>query len=215
LSQLATSFVLGYHGCDKVLAEQLVNRRVSLIESDTKYDWLGPGIYFWEANPLRALEWAQARCDEGKYAAAGVVGAVIDLRNCLDLLNHSDQELLREAYDSLVRLYEVTDRDMPVNRNAAKGGDTDRRVRELDCDVIKHLHWMMDYPIEGLDASMDGEETEMVRHFDTVRGMFTEGDALYPGAAFYRQSHVQIAVRNPACIRGLFCPPELDHLITL
>jgi hypothetical protein len=27
--------------------------------SNNDYDWLGPGIYFWEANPLRGLEFAE------------------------------------------------------------------------------------------------------------------------------------------------------------
>jgi hypothetical protein len=205
LSRLATSFVLGYHGCDKALAEEVVAGRASLVPSDKKYDWLGPGIYFWEANPHRAFEWAEARCGEPGYDAPGVIGAVIDLRNCLDLLNHKDQGLVRQAYDSLAEFHAKRGTAMPVNRNAAGGGDRNRRARELDCDVFKHLHSMVDYPPEALDAA----NMEPTPHFDTVRGMFIEGDELYPGAEFYRQSHVQIAVRTRECIRGLFHPPEL------
>lgn len=26
--------------------------------SDNDYDWLGPGIYFWENNPKRAIDYA-------------------------------------------------------------------------------------------------------------------------------------------------------------
>ena len=71
------------------------------------------------------------------------------------------------------------------------------------CDVVKHLHKIMDYPI-------DDDADTMLPHFDTVRGMFTEGEELYDGAAFYRQSHVQVAVRSVDCIRGYFFPPEVE-----
>ncbi len=93
---------------------------------------------------------------------------------------------------------------MPKNTNAKKGGDKDRRARALDCDVIKHLHEIME------DSIDDGAETKLP-YFDTVRGMFTEGDELYEGAAFYHQSHVQVAVRSVDCIRGYFFPPEIER----
>ena len=54
----ATSFVLGYHGCDEKIGERiLAGRHVSL--SRNAYDWLGTGAYFWENSPERALSWAK------------------------------------------------------------------------------------------------------------------------------------------------------------
>lgn len=204
MSRLATSFVLGYHGCELELARQVVAREVSLAPSDTSYDWVGPGIYFWESDPLRAWEWACDRASDGDYKNPAVIGAIIDLRNCLDLLNRQDQELVKKAHDSLVEFYSAADRPMPKNTNAKRGGDKDRRARALDCDVIKHLHAIMDYPLDD-----DAQTT--LPHFDTVRGMFTEGNELYEGAAFYHQSHVQVAVRSVDCIRGYFFPPEVER----
>lgn len=207
MSRLATSFVLGYHGCTRAVADDVIVRKTSLIPSDTKYDWVGRGIYFWEADPHRAWEWAEERCAGAKDDKPAVVGAIIDLRNCLDLLNRTDQELVRQAYESMCALYKLAGKSIPENRSSAKGGDKDRKARALDCDVINHLHWMMDE-----EPDPEGDAEGAASYFDTVRGMFTEGDPLYPGAAFYRQSHVQIAVRNPECIKGVFSPPELDHL---
>jgi hypothetical protein len=46
-------------------------------QCDNEYDWLGNGIYFWEHSPERARRWAGA---DGI-----VIGAVIQLGNCLDL----------------------------------------------------------------------------------------------------------------------------------
>jgi hypothetical protein len=43
--------------------------------------------------------------------------------------------------------------------------------------------------------------------FDTVRGVFMEGERLYPTSGFRRQSHIQICVRNPAAIKGVFRVP--------
>jgi hypothetical protein len=42
--------------------------------------------------------------------------------------------------------------------------------------------------------------------FDTVRCGFIEGDRAFPGSGIFQQSHIQIAVRNPACILGVFRP---------
>ena len=41
---------------------------------------------------------------------------------------------------------------------------------------------------------------------DTVRGLFQEGDPIYPGSKVLSKSHVQVAVRNPEAIVGLFRP---------
>jgi hypothetical protein len=50
LHKLSSSFVLGYHGCDRAVAEKLI-AGAPFITSENDYDWLGSGIYFWEANP--------------------------------------------------------------------------------------------------------------------------------------------------------------------
>lgn len=198
MSRLATSFVLGYHGCEVDIAEKVVTGKTSLIGSDKVYDWLGPGIYFWESDPQRALEWAKQRY--GTSSKPAVVGAVIDLGNCLDLLARSDQDLMRTAYDSLAAIYDKAEKPLPSNENLRRGGDTERRLRKLDCAVIRHLHTLVE---------SDGD----IPAFDTVRGMFTEGEEIYSGSGFYAQSHVQIAVRDPTRIKGVFLPPELGQVL--
>jgi hypothetical protein len=50
---LTTSFILGYHGCDADVATRLIEGE-PFKASENDYDWLGPGIYFWESNPQRA-----------------------------------------------------------------------------------------------------------------------------------------------------------------
>jgi hypothetical protein len=42
--------------------------------------------------------------------------------------------------------------------------------------------------------------------FDSVRGVFFEGEDLYQNAGFKSKNHIQIAIRNPNCIKGYFIP---------
>ena len=60
MHNLTASFVLGYHGCDRDAGEKLLQNE-QFRPSENSYDWLGSGIYFWEANPDRALDWAIQR----------------------------------------------------------------------------------------------------------------------------------------------------------
>jgi hypothetical protein len=197
LSRQATSFVLGYHGCDKEVAKRAVLEGAALLHSDRDYDWLGPGAYFWESDASRALEWAQWKAAKGEYSAPAVIGAVIDLRNCLDITSRDNIELLRAAHKSFVKVQERAGLVVPRNRNPKGTRDSDRVLRYLDCAVFRHLHQI----IGTLAAQDTGIEA-----FDTVRGMFVEGGRAFPGSGFYRKSHVQIAVRSTACIKGIFYP---------
>lgn len=193
MSRQATSFILGYHGCDFSIAEKAVNQGADILMSDRDYDWLGSGAYFWESDQVRALEWAEWKVSQAHYRKAAVVGAVIELRNCLDLSNREDIPLIRGGYDSFVESQTKIGKDVPVNRSVKGDSNADRVLRFLDCAVINHLH-------NAIAADPD------VPDFDTVRGVFTEGGDVYPGCGFKEKTHVQIAVRNKACIRGIFFP---------
>ncbi|MCW1841728.1 hypothetical protein [Prosthecomicrobium hirschii] len=197
MSRLATSFVLGYHGCDEAVARKAVLDGARILHSDKDYDWLGPGAYFWESDPLRAKEWADRKVQTGQYKKASVIGAVIDLRNCLDLVSREDIELLQAAHSSFVAVQEKAGLPVPVNKDPKGAADRDRVLRFLDCAVLRHLH-------EIVEGAAKADPT--IEPFDTVRGMFVEGGEAFPGSGFHAKSHVQIAVRNPACIKGLFYP---------
>ena len=81
MASYSPSITLGYHGCDKGTADQILEGKSSFLKSENSYDWLGHGSYFWEADPIRAFEWAKDN-REDPY----VVGVVLDLGNCLNLL---------------------------------------------------------------------------------------------------------------------------------
>ena len=178
------NFVLGFHGCEASIAKEVIAGNQELTWSKNSYDWLGHGIYFWENNPKRAFAWASKNRRIKKPA---VVGAVIDLGFVLSLLQEDHIELVRSIHARLVEACEADNVPMPENR----GGD-DEVIRSLDCAVIEAVH---------LNREKDKEQ-----RFDSVRGLFHEGQTIYPGSGFRKNNHVQICVRNHDCIKGYFSP---------
>jgi hypothetical protein len=39
-------FVLGFHGCDQVIAERILGGKEDVRVSENPHDWLGSGAYF-------------------------------------------------------------------------------------------------------------------------------------------------------------------------
>lgn len=191
MSRLAASFVLGYHGCDAEVARKVVNGDLTLLPSDKKYDWLGPGAYFWEADPQRAFEWALEAKKRGRIEGPAVIGAVIDLGNCLDLLSRENLDLVRTAHKIFVE--EQVEAGLVVPMNKPLAGEEEKILRDLDCAVIRFLHEVL--------------RKEEAEPFDTVRGLFPEGQPLYDGAGFRDRNHIQIAVCNQDNLLGVFYPP--------
>jgi len=134
-------FVLGYHGCDKDVAEAVLNGKTEVRSSTNSYDWLGSGAYFWENNPARAFSWAKllARSKSLKIKTPAVVGAIIDPGNCLDLAEESSQELVKAAFEGLRLLHGSSGEPMPINEPGHQG-DADLVKRHLDCAVLNFLH---------------------------------------------------------------------------
>ncbi|MDT8351238.1 hypothetical protein [Roseomonas mucosa] len=201
MSRLTPSYVLGYHGCDEAIGRKALSGDLKLLKSDRDYDWLGPGVYFWEGDPGRAREWADWKVARGDYAKPFVVGAIIDLGNCLDLPVRENLDLLKMAYDGLAASHAKSEQVLPSNKNNKGDLAQDKLLRFLDCAVIRRLHWILE---EERSLAPEGEEPPPP--FDTVRGLFTEGEPVYPGGGFFRKTHTQIAVCNQACIKGVFLP---------
>lgn len=123
------------------------------------------------------------------------MGAVIDLRNCLDLVARENVDLLRNAYDLFVELRNKSKLPIPKNLVPSTEDQNVLLLRFLDCAVFRYLHRTIR---EGGDP--------LLPPFDTVRGLFTEGGEAFPGSGIAAKSHIQIAVCNDDCIRGLFHP---------
>ena len=193
MHSLSSAFVLGYHGCDDAAAEHVLAGH-TFIPSQNEYDWLGHGIYFWEANPRRGFEFAQEsmarRGRAPRIRNPTVVGAVIDLGLCLDLTTSAGISKVRTAHQVLLEIVKTTTAGkLPQNNK-------DGLRRALDCATINTLH----------DIIAESGESPV----DSVKGVFIEGSPIYPGSSFYQKSHTQICVRNPDCIKGVFRVPAID-----
>lgn len=94
------SFVLGFHGCDRELAEEVLAGNSDLYASENDYDWLGHGIYFWENDLHRARSWAfeKASIPDSSIKNSYAIGAIIDLGNCLNFMQQDHINLLADAF---------------------------------------------------------------------------------------------------------------------
>lgn len=185
------SFVLGFHGCDQSVAEQVIAGRECLCQSTNDYDWLGHGIYFWENDPERAKLFAEeaARRKPSAINSPSVVGAIIDLGYCLNLIESENLKLLKTGYELLVAASASQADPLPKNSDSLL-------LRHLDCAVIETVH--------------QSRKEQNERNFDSVRGVFWEGKSLYPNAGFKGKNHIQVCIRNPNCIKGFFRVRDMD-----
>lgn len=187
------NIVIGFHGCDEEIRDDIVAGRSPMTKSQNDYDWLGNGFYFWENNYDRALQWAHDKMkrEAHKTIKPSVLGAFIDLGCCLDLIDSKYLGSLPDAYHVFEAICIKAGFALPQNT-----GGKDMLLRKLDCAVIETLH--------------DYTKTTSGKEFDSVRGVFWEGQELYPGAGFMEKNHIQICLRNPNCIKGFFIPREID-----
>ncbi|MES1250380.1 MAG: hypothetical protein ABUL46_06820 [Chitinophaga rupis] len=184
--------VMAFHSCDKELGMRLLNGSDELRSSNNSWDWLGPGIYFWEQNPHRALTYAEEAARQqqkfsGKIRTPFVIGAIIELGECLNLMEPTSINIVRKAHTILLETMKESGEKMPENKGAN---------RKLDCAVITYVH------------EVNKKIGDPV--YDTVRSPFHEGNPIYEGANFTDRLHVEICVRNPAKIKGYFLPRPVE-----
>jgi hypothetical protein len=191
--------ILGFHGCDKSILENVLNGKSELNFSENTFDWLGHRIYFREYSASRALDYAieasRHKRGNSKIAEPAILGAVIDLGFCLDLIEFDNLQLLNrnfELFQDTCRSYGLK---LPTNKHG--WSVTDLHLRDLDSAIIEFVHQ------SRIDLNL--------KSYDSVKGVFQEGLVLYPNAGFKEKNHVQICIRNPYCIKGFFLPRMLDE----
>lgn len=169
--------VRGYHATNATTAHKLLTEGADWEPSSNGYDWLGSGIYFWQDDVQRAWEFGCEGRRGWPPSETVVLEADIELGNCLDLIGRQYMKMLKQVFDHF-------ENEMG---SALPNNTSGRHAR--DCLVVDRVaeHWM--------------------GRADTVRGVFIEGDEVYPGSVFRTHQHVQIAVRNPDCITLLRAMP--------
>lgn len=156
-----SGIILGFHGCDKFIRDRVVNESGFMLKkSENDYDWLGHGIYFWENNHERAMHFAEELKDNLKSSVKepAVLGVVIDLGDCLDLLDSKFLKEIKISYDLLCDSYDKFGLELPKNIKSKSG---ELLARKLDCAVIQATH--------TLNYEANSKE------YDSVRGVFFEG----------------------------------------
>jgi hypothetical protein len=195
-----SGLILGFHGCDEQIAIEILLQKIKFKPSENKYDWLGKGMYFWEDSPSRAEQFITylfnfPQKDKPKIIKPSVLGAVIDLGHCLDLTDYYCLQTLKEAYEYYYDLQTSSGWEVLKNTNPKSlANNPDNLWRQLDCAVI-NLHHKF-------------REENNLKPYDSVRGIFVEGEELYPTAGFRDKNHIQLSIINPNCIKGYFLPRE-------
>ena len=184
------NLIFGFHGCDESLCNKLVNGDLCLDYSENPYDWLGKGMYFWENDPARALQWAETAMEyphneKQIITKTAVVGAVICLGKCLDFMEIANLQKLKAIYN------ELTSSGMNLPENTGR----DFYKRNLECFLINYLV---------------AQEKLQENEYDSVYGVFFEGNELHKNAGFRERNHIQISVINPNCIKGYFKLRDVD-----
>jgi hypothetical protein len=159
----------------------------------------GSGRAFTSGRPIRGYEWARAHC-EGTGEEPFVIGAVIHLGNCLNLMDRDSLGALRDVYASFKLFHASAHPGEPLPRNRlTRLGSS----HALDCAVINHLHWM-------IEASQ--EDVASPQPCNTVRGLYQEDEPVFDGSMIRAKTHIQISVLTPEeTIQGCFRVPD-NHL---
>jgi len=200
-----SNLVIGFHGCERHVRDALLLNPHDYKISQKPFDWLGHGLYFWENNYDRALQWASEKKERGKIKEPAVIGAVLQLGYCCDFLEQKYIKLLTEYYDPMKSWHELIGKELPRNNDLEHDAYKNKVLRNLDCAAIEFMHIEIFNRVKK-DKTEKGYSEYKI--FDSTRGVFIEGGPAFEGAGLFEKSHIQICIRNPNCIQGFFMPRE-------
>jgi hypothetical protein len=170
--------VIGFHGTSAEAADRLVVGE-PFQESDQSDDWFGRGIYFWEHAFQQAWTWARTY----HPTQPAVVGAVLRLGKCFDLLDPGNVSIFRGFHDKMIA--DLVAANCEVPRNV-------RSRRNLDCAVFNYLYAEFDAVGQSLDSA---------------RAVFlptASAQRVFQGSWISETTHIQICIRNPECILAVW-----------
>ena len=184
--------VIGFHGTRKTIAESIVLGKTQFAPSQNSGDWLGNGVYFWEYAPQQAWAWAKARYPDEEVA---VLGAMIRLGSCFDLLDPTNVAALESFHSQMVADCEQNNIEPPPQNW--------RSNKHTDCAVFEYAY--------GASLASDNK-------IDTCRAVFVPSVGSkrarpWKSSGIFRDAHIQLCVRNVSCIQGiwLMTPEEEDQ----
>jgi len=178
--------LLCFHGTDLHIAQTIASGNFQLAPSMNEFEWLGAGVYFWIENLDMAKSWAIMRYEAKKIGAPAVISAEIDCGNCLNINDPQRHPAMIRSFNNVVKICDDYKVPVPINEKPINDIPANRK---LDCSVIDNLH-----AVRRLRSRPA---------FDTVRGMFEDGEPIFPGSAIRKKTHAQIAVRNWSRVSNL------------
>lgn len=206
------NLVLAYHGCDITLRDDLVSGRTHIKPSSNAYDWLGSGIYLYEADSARAMEHASTVAQHPErllarnpIATSAVVGVVLDVAVWLDMSTQFALKEFQTAAETCRAGFEAVGKPAPANV-AAFDGDEDFLRRAFDKAAFDVLHGMRADALQKAMENNDASRVAQLQPYQAVRSPFMQGQRLANNSGFFAKNHTQIALREIACIRGYFIP---------
>lgn len=170
--------VIGFHGTTRRTANRLVEGG-AFNQTTNDDDWFGHGCYFWEHAPRQAWWWAT---QFKRYRSPAVVGAIIRLGNCFDLLDPQNVRILRRVHDTMWEKW-PDGVERPQNGNQHK---------KIDCAVFNYLYQLS-----------EDEKTPI----DSARAVYVPTAShrrVWPRSWIYEQAHIQICVRNRSNILAVW-----------
>ena len=207
---LRPNLIIGFHGCDLRVRDKLLNHPNEIVISKKPYDWLGHGMYFWENNYERAMQWAEDKKRRGAVETPAVIGAVLFLGYCCDLTDSKCIGNLANAYALMAERSRQLGRKLPVNRDMPHDQHRDKLLRDLDCSTIEYMH---DYLVTKVRHDIRQKGFSQTKVFDSTRGIFTEGGPAFESSEIQARTHTQLCIRNLNCIQDFFLPRrEVEYL---
>lgn len=207
------NLVIGFHGCDIRVRDKLLNHPDEIVISQRPYDWLGHGMYFWENNYVRAMQWAEDKKQRGGIETPAVIGAVLHLGHCCDLTDSKFINEVTKAYRLMADERRILGKALPQNKDLPHDKHKNKLLRNRDCGTIEFMHEQIQ---TGYSNDIKRRGFSDLKLFDSTRGVFTEGGPAFEGSGIMTKTHTQICIRNFNCIQGFFLPRReinfLSHL---